>query len=427
MRSRLWIKVYVAFVAMLLGLVLLVGLAAHTMRGDVGPVPPPAMAAAELFLDGLPEGEDFQPELARRARKLEIDVALWTPDAQLIATTGNTPAAPDPAGPSHGWRGGSERGCMFMKLSDGRWLAVTFLKDHFQFRLRRFLAVLLLIALAVAAMSVPVARGVTRRLGKLREGVDRFGAGDLSARAPVRGSDEIADLAVAFNRSADRIEELVATQRRMLASASHELRSPLARVRMALELVRESVGADKASYVDDAVGDVEELDALVGDLLAAVRTEATGGGRRQDVDVAAILAAEGDRLGVPVPDSPSLVVSADPGLLRVLIRNLLSNAVGHGGDAASVEVSLSGGDDGGGDGGGIELVVADRGPGVPEAERERIFEPFYRPEGHREGADGGVGLGLSLARQIARAHGGDVRCEDRPGGGARFVVVLPSR
>ncbi|MCP4867389.1 MAG: HAMP domain-containing histidine kinase [Proteobacteria bacterium] len=419
LRSRLWIKVYAAFVVMLVGLVFIVGCAAHLMRSDLGPPPAPALAAAEFFLDGLPEGEDFQPELARRAQKLELTVGLWTADGTSIASTGAIAWDPADCEGTHGWFGDQTRGGLFMQMDDGRWLAVSFLKKHFQFRLHRFLAILGLIGLVLAAGSVPVARGITRRIERLREGVDRLGEGDLKARVRVQGSDEIAQLAAAFNKSADHIEELVEAQRRMLASASHELRSPLARVRMALELLRDGVAEDRQAYVEDAVNDIAELDSLVGDLLAAVLLEADGATVKEPVDVVALVRSECERTGAELTAAGYATVQGDGRMLRVLVRNLLENARRHAADSA-VEVSVTPTDGAP----GVELVVSDRGPGVDEADRERIFEPFYRPAGHREGADGGVGLGLALARQIARAHGGDVTHHPREGGGSRFVVLL---
>jgi len=188
---------------------------------------------------------------------------------------------------------------------------------------------------------------------------------------------------------------------------------------MALELVRDSVHEDKRTYVEEAVGDIEELDGLVGDLLAAVRTESAGATLREPVDLGALVRDECARTGAELTGGEDVTLVGDGKMLRVLVRNLLENARRHA-SGSLVEVSLTPTDGGG----GAELVVDDRGPGVPEEERERIFEAFYRPAGHREGADGGVGLGLALARQIARAHGGDVHHHPRDGGGSRFVVLL---
>ncbi len=417
MTRRLWIRIYFAFVAMLLGLIVLIGVSAHLLRGGVGPVPPPMVAGAELFLQGLPDGPSLQAALAERAAELDVDVGLWDAEGQRLASTDPKLPAPSAGGPSHGWFRYDGRGGMFLELSDGRWLAAVPRSDHFRKRFRGFLGVLLLIAVGIAAGSIPVARGITRRLEQLQSGVEQLGGGDLSARVEVCGRDEIAELAEAFNRSAEHIEELVDRQRRMLASASHELRSPLARVRMALELLADGDEAgERRSLVDGAVADIAELDGLVEDLLVGVRTDA-GATMAEDLDLADLVAPEAERTGATPTLAPS-PLRGDARMLRVLVRNLLENARRHA-SGAPVEVSVAPLT-----GGGARLEVADRGPGVADAERERIFEPFYRPEGHREGADGGVGLGLSLAREIARRHGGDVRHEPRDGGGSTFIADL---
>jgi signal transduction histidine kinase len=200
----------------------------------------------------------------------------------------------------------------------------------------------------------------------------------------------------------------------MLASASHELRSPLARLRLAIELLAEAAPQQRA-LANEAGRDVEELDALVGDLLLASRLEARPP-VREPIDLAALLAEEVQRAGARDMSSGPAAYEGDPAALRRLVRNLLENAARHGRPPveAGVEAMAN----------GWRIVVEDRGPGVAESERERIFAAFYRPAGHREG-DGGVGLGLSLVRQIAQRHGGSARCEPRPGGGSRFVVELP--
>jgi signal transduction histidine kinase len=164
--------------------------------------------------------------------------------------------------------------------------------------------------------------------------------------------------------------------------------------------------------------DIAELDELIGEILLASRLDALDHiERTEEVDLLALLAEEGTRTGAEVSGEP-VCIQGDPRLLRRLIRNLLENARRY---AASspVETSVAPLNQS-----GARLRVADRGPGIPEPERERIFAPFYRPAGMQERGDGGVGLGLALVRQIARRHGGDVRCVPRDGGGACFEVDL---
>jgi len=186
----------------------------------------------------------------------------------------------------------------------------------------------------------------------------------------------------------------VGAHKALLANASHELRTPLARIRMALEL-----GKDKR----EVERDIAELDALIDEVLLASRLDAVRSPERvEDVDLLALAAEEAARYELEAQGVPVLV-RGDPRLLRRMIRNLLENARRHGGPPIEIRVKDR------------ELRVCDGGSGVPEADRERIFEPFYR----RSGASDGAGLGLALVRQIARRHGGEARCT-----GNCFVVEL---
>jgi signal transduction histidine kinase len=300
---------------------------------------------------------------------------------------------------------------MALALPDGRWVLARWHRHHRAFG---WLGGLLLLAAAIAVGAYPVVRRITRRLERLQARVDALGAGDLQARVEVEGRDEVAELARTFNGTADRIERLVNAQKTVLAGASHELRSPLARMRMAIELLP---GAERPELKAQLYKDIEELDALIDELLMASRLDTLDrSSHLEEVDVLALLAEEASRSGADV-GGEAIVVRGDPRLLRRLLRNLLENARRHAG-GAQVEASVSARD------GKALLMVADRGPGVADAERERIFEPFYRPPGAKE-SDGGVGLGLALVRQIARRHGGEVRYRARQNGGSIFEVELP--
>jgi signal transduction histidine kinase len=279
---------------------------------------------------------------------------------------------------------------------------------------------LALLFVAVAASAYPVVRRLTRRLEALQRGVERFGAGALGQRVDASGRDEVARLAASFNDAAARIEALVGSHKSLLANASHELRSPLARMKMALSLQAEtSDPAQRERLARELRTNIGELDALVEEVLLASRIDAQAAAfAPQPVELVSLAAEEAAQVGAELQASDArLVASGDERLLRRALRNLLENARRYGGDEVTLEARRLGAS--------IELRVCDRGPGVPEGLRERIFEPFFRLPGHAE-REGGVGLGLALVKQIADRHGGRVRCEARDGGGSCFVFSVPA-
>ncbi|MES2609333.1 MAG: ATP-binding protein [Pseudomonadota bacterium] len=284
-----------------------------------------------------------------------------------------------------------------------------------------FLWLLGIVGLAVAVGVYPIIRRLTLRLEALQRSVKHFGEGDLAVRVPEQGQDEVADLARQFNAAAERVETLVKSHKSLLANASHELRSPLTRIRMGMELM----GGQQPSpaFRAEILRNIAELDQLVDEILLASRLDAREAdvGTVETVDLVGLAAEECARVDadLDVGASPDAVdVRGVSKLLRRAIRNLLENARRYSTGEVSVVVHRRQGH--------AEVRVCDQGPGVPSSQRERIFEPFYRLPGASERA-GGVGLGLSLVRSIAGRHNGTVACEDRPdgAGGACFVLRLP--
>jgi signal transduction histidine kinase len=361
------------------------------------------------------------------SRRLNMQFALFDASGQIIVAQGDLSQLTPRRLRRTGWSVGRGGPAWILKLEDGRHLAVR--PRHFSERYgadgpgARLIIAPLSIVLAFALGAYPIARRLTRRLARLQTGVDQLGQGDLSTRVAVEGRDEVAALARSFNQSAERIQELVRSHKLLLANCSHELRTPLARIRLALERLTRD-GADPLHRLDAArlheelARSIGELDTLIGEMLLSSRLDALQTlEHAEEIDLLALAAEEAAHFDRTVEGQPAFV-RGDPQLLRRLLRNLLDNARRHAGGATRIHVGKSATS-------GAELIVEDRGPGVPEAEREKIFEPFYRSPG-AESSNRGFGLGLALVRQIARAHGGEARYEAPAEGGARFRVIVPS-
>ena len=292
-----------------------------------------------------------------------------------------------------------------------------------------FIWMLALVGIAVTVGVFPIIRKLLQRLETLQRSVQRFGEGDLSARVAEQGQDEVADLARQFNAAAARIQTLVQSHKSLLANASHELRSPLTRIRMGLELMQG--GQPSPAFRAEIERNITELDQLVDEILLASRLDAGAAdvGTVEPVDLVGLAVEECVRVDAELQvgaggadDDAAAATIEVPGvskLLRRAVRNLLENARRYSQGEVTLHITR--------DGSTAVLRVCDLGPGVPPDQRERIFEPFYRLPGASERA-GGVGLGLALVRSIAARHGGSVVCEGRPDGaaGACFVLRLPT-
>lgn len=415
--QRLYLQFYVTI---LIVLAVFVGAAVLLWRvaDDDNRTPQYLDVAAELTGALLPDATAPRPEQQRAIeglqRKLRFDIALYEPDGDMIAMAGKPPPRFDPNRARTGWRRGPGGPNFVLQLPDGRWLVARQVRERPN-PIFWIAAALGLVAVAVAIAAFPVVRGLGRRLERLKAGVDRLGGGDLGARVKVEGRDEVAALAASFNRSAERIEALVAAHRLLLANASHELRTPLTRISVAASLLGDA--ADPRTR-ESLKRDVAELNELIEQILLASRLEAVPAlEQHEPVDLLALAAEEASHYDVEVSGEP-VTVNGDRTLLRRLVRNLVENAQRYGG-GTPIDVSVTREAD------RAVLEVIDHGPGVPEAERQRIFEPFYRLAGAAE-TGRGSGLGLALVLDIARRHGGDAVCLAAEGGGSRFRVELPA-
>jgi len=422
-RRRLFAQIYLSFLTVSL-LTLVAAAVSFQVAAQRSVVPRSALVAGQMLLQTLPDPQaapaEFRTALVRRAQDAGVHVSVWSEDGRLLGRVGDRLPAP-PAGCARPLvQSASGAFGLCAQLPEGQWVAVAGVNARTGEWLMRGMGVFLAIFGTIALGCYPLARRITRRLEALRDGVQAFGRGELERRVEVEGSDEVASVAAAFNDSADQVATLVARQRRVLAHASHELRSPLARLRMAVALLEDGETAvERADAAARAVVEIAELDDLIEDVLLASRLR---GGvstvhKSELVELIEICAALAERHGVDLlADAHPIWVEGDARLLERALGNLLSNARTHG--AAPFELAIRASE------GHVEVHVLDRGAGISEADRARIFEPFFRPGGHSEG-DPGVGLGLSLVDEIARHHNGTVTCTPRPDGGSRFTVRLP--
>jgi len=268
----------------------------------------------------------------------------------------------------------------------------------------------------VSAVMIGAYLVIRRLLSPIRllaDGVKQTAAGNLSHRVPAGPADELGELGASFNAMNERVSAMLASREQLLRDVSHELRSPLTRMRVALELMPE--GAARRSVLED----VATIDAMIGELLETQRLERPEGApRRERMDLKEALADAIREFGVKagaittdLPDGP-LFVNADRERVLIVLRNVLGNALKYSPKGAPVEVSARG------DLGGVRITVADRGDGIPEEELGRVFEPFYRVDRSRSRETGGYGLGLHICARIVEAHGGRIVVRNREGGGA---------
>jgi signal transduction histidine kinase len=409
---RLYQKIYLTIIASLVLVVLVAGAIWH-LAADRTPIGPALEVAGELAAAALPPANApivaQQQAIERLGKRLGIDLALFDSSMTPIASVGHPLPPPPPHLRSGGWLVGPMGAAWTFPLPDRRWVVARAPERHHN-PLLGLVFFLGAIALAIAVCAYPVVRGLTRRLERLQTGVETLGAGNLAARVKVEGHDEVARLAGSFNQAAARIEELVDAHRLLLANASHELKTPLSRIRLGIELYAEK--PDKALKAEIA-RNIGELDSLIDEILLMSRLDAVPTLQREPVDLLGLVAEECARYeGCELHGEP-VTVCADPRLLRRLVGNLVDNAKRHGKPPVTVEVRR--------EEASAVVDVSDAGPGISEGERERIFNAFYRL-----GETRGTGLGLSLVRQIARLHGGDAivaSCASQP---SCFRVTLPA-
>jgi signal transduction histidine kinase len=454
---RLYARIYLHF----LGVLFVVGLAASVVFavGQRSAFQRLVTDRVSRHVSGLiAEALGDPAALARRVAQLhedlEVDVAVRALDGRLLAAAG---AEPRPLTPDE--RAAARAGVLVVETRPvwfaaapvrtpaGDVAAIVLVSTPRRLRAaawwRPGLTVAIVLAI-VALAAAPLARRISRPVERLTEAARRLGEGELSYRVPLAGADrrharradELRELTGAFNDMAERVERLVAGQKELLANVSHELRSPLARIRVALALLPREGPA--AARLDDVERDLAELDRLIEDVLTTARLDATGvPPRREPVDVRALLAELAARAArdpvtaahaVTVAPGPPLTLHADGALLERALWNLVENGAKYGAPPVTLAAAREGAD--------VVLAVTDAGEGIPPAERERVLAPFHRLDrartpGGSGAAPRGFGLGLTLARRVAEVHGGRIAIgpaavEAGRERGCRVALVLPA-
>lgn len=281
-----------------------------------------------------------------------------------------------------------------------------------------------------------LARSLTAPIVRLRAATQKLANGELSARAGPAGAgrrDEIAGLVRDFDGMAERLENLVNAQSRLLNDISHELRSPLARLSVALGLARQRTGPEAAGNLDRIELEANRLNELIGRLLVLARMEGGDHDSQRapvrlgdlvcDVAKDAAFEAQGRHCRVDCQVAEDSFVLGNAALLHSAVENVVRNAMRYTHEGTEIQIEL----DRSGLANGPEAVirVSDRGPGVPEESLSKLFRPFYRLDDARNRQTGGVGLGLSITERAVRLHGGSVKAQNRPGGGLVVEIRLP--
>jgi len=302
-----------------------------------------------------------------------------------------------------------------MPLSDGQWLSFTTgLPDTGPAFSRQFLISMAVMAIIILGVSIWVVRRVTAPLASLAAAAERLGRDVTAPPLPETGTIETRQASRAFNDMQVRLRNLIENRTRLLAAISHDLRTPLTLLRLRAESVEDQQERDKM------LSTIAEMDSMIEATLKFARDEAVAEPPRP-TDLTALLQSITDDMsdaGLPTTMKPAepIVCECRPAALKRALTNLIENAVKYG-KTAQVAINPTPK--------AIEIAIDDEGPGIPESELSRVFEPFYRVEGSRSRETGGVGLGLAIAQSIVQSHGGELVLSNRPTGGLRALMRLP--
>lgn len=431
--TGLFLRIYagVALTLMLglgTGLVLFVArLNSGLSRGAVVMAVPGRLVASRLA--SLPDAPARQEEAKRLAAEVGFAVRLDRLDDPSVAVSRGERRTLREGAPVVKVSGLLDRRVMFYfpVVSAGEVMAIGPLPPLGPEQEGRGLILLALVFGGVAVGVISLIRPLGRQLAALAASAQRLGRGELGARCEVRMGGAAGELVRVFNEMASSLQTLVINKQELLRAVSHELRTPLSRLRFALATLEDETDAEsRAELLRRLDGDVESLNTLVSELLTCERLRDAGALSPETLGARALLAETREAVGalrpgtrITVGAGEEVTLEADRRLLRRALQNLASNAVRYGNGEVVLGVEQVADE--------VHFTVDDDGAGVPEADRERIFQPFVRLEQAHRRDVGGVGLGLALVDQIATRHDGRVTVGVGPLGGARFTLAVPSQ
>ncbi len=295
----------------------------------------------------------------------------------------------------------------------------------------KILSWMAIVALAVLLVNALVLRTITRPIGELNEGISRMSKGDLSARVRVRGNNEFAGLARAFNSMSERLEQLDKSRSQFVSNASHELKTPLSTMKILTETMVYQDPLDPAmakEFLTDINKEIDRLNRIVSDLLTLVNIDSGMKLNLTDLDIGALLQEQVKRLSPLARENgvelecqakESLEVRGDALKLQQVVYNIIDNAIKYTPRGGEVRCALSRA------GKRAVIRVTDTGVGIPEEDLPHIFDRFYRVDKARSRETGGTGLGLSIVKQFVLLHGGTIDARSAPGKGSTFIIELP--
>jgi signal transduction histidine kinase len=390
----------------------------------------PQAALAQYLIErwSIKAPQEFESAMARIEPRLRGKLSLFDASGKLLHSNIDPPLdAPteDERRDLTTAKWALDRGRIVVRSDDGSMIGV-YAPNRAGFPWSFVLPLGAMILVLVGIASVWFSRRLARPLDLLAIAARRFGSGDTSARANLTRADEVGDVGRAFDEMADRTARVLRSQRQLMGDVSHELRTPLARIRVALELAAEDPAAAK-DVLADVGTDLDEIDQLIGDILTTARLD--GEHVKLDREATSLVeladratrrfSARHPRRTLERTLGEDRAIQCDPLLLRRALDNLLDNAAKYSDAATPVTLAVQP------NGKTVAFEIVDHGIGMSAAELDCAFTPFWRADDSRTRKTGGVGLGLALARRIARAHGGDVTLLSQPGQGTTARLEVP--